>query len=619
MNILRKNIIGFILLSILTQTGFTQTEMDPENKPDTLQLNEVVVTGTRIQVARKNVPVTVSSISRETIEMSNEAQVLPLISQNVPGMFVTERGVTGFGVGSGSAGQVSMRGVGGTAPNTQILVLIDGHPQFQGLFAHPLPDAYVSSDVEKVEVIRGPASIIYGSNAMAGAINLITREQETEGLSGKARVSYGSFNTQKYMGSTGYKKGKFSLFASVNHDRTDGHRDSSEFMIVNGFFKLGYKINNFWDVKADVSIADFNSEDPGQDFNPQLFGIDILRGKASLSIKNKFEKTEGGLLAFYNFGNHEFSDGWVSEDYHAGISIFQGMQLIKGNSLTVGFDYKNIGGIANSGFMADTWHSVNDIAGYAYMQQSLPGDLILSGGMRLENNNLFGTEWVPQLGLSWMATDLTTLKGSLSKGFRSPSLMELYLFAPNAELKPEKLMNYEAGASHITQNGKLFMEAMLFLIEGTNMIEVRPNDNPPPPVKRQNAGSFGNQGIELEIKYQASKNIHVNANYTFINTDKPRLAAPRHNLFGEINYQVNNFRARLSMQQISELFVFTGAEEMSSITEDYFLLNTTVSYKINNHIEVFASGKNLTNQKYSVNYGYPMPGIHFNSGLNVRF
>ncbi len=616
MNFLAK-ITLLIIPFLLVQPAFAQTKENTESKTDTLQLNEVVVTGTRVQVARKNVPVTVSSISRETIEMSNEAQVLPLISQNVPGMFVTERGVTGFGVAEGSAGQISMRGVGGTAPNTQVLVLIDGHPQFQGLFAHPLPDAYVSSDVEKVEVIRGPASIIYGSNAMAGAINLITREQDSEGISGNARVSYGSFNTQKYMGSTGYKKGKLSLFASVNHDRTDGHRDSSEFKIVNGFLKLGYQINDSWDLNADLSIADFTSDSPGQDFNPQYFGIDILRGKTSLSIKNKFEKTEGGLLAFYNFGNHEFTDGWLSEDYHAGISIFQGMQLLKGNNLTVGFDYKNVGGIANSGFMADTWHNINDVAGYAYMQQNLLRNLIVSGGIRLENNSLFGTEWVPQVGISWMATDLTTVKGSFSKGFRSPSLMELYLFAPNQNLKPERLMNYEAGISHITQNGKFFIEAMFFLIEGSNIIEIRPNDTPPPPVKRQNVGSFQNEGIELEIKYRVSNNIQVNTNYTFINTDEPRLAAPRHNLFGEVSYIINNFRTRLSMQQINELYVSTGDDE--TISEDYFLLNATLSYSINDYLEIFASGRNLTNQQYSVNFGYPMPGIHFNSGLNLRF
>ncbi|MFW6290090.1 MAG: TonB-dependent receptor plug domain-containing protein, partial [Mariniphaga sp.] len=148
------------------------------NYPDTVKIDEVIVTGSRVEVARRNVPLTVSTVERSQIERSNESAILPVLSRRIPGLFVTERGVTGFGVGTGSAGQISMRGVGGTAPNTQVLVLIDGHPQFQGLFGHPLPDAYVSSDVEKVEVIRGPASILYGSNAMGGVINIITREQQ---------------------------------------------------------------------------------------------------------------------------------------------------------------------------------------------------------------------------------------------------------------------------------------------------------------------------------------------------------------------------------------------------------------------------------------------------------
>ena len=117
---------------------------------DTIEIKEVIVTGSRIEVSRQNVPLTVSTLSRREIELSNESAVLPVLSQRIPGLFVTERGVTGFGVATGSAGQINIRGVGGTAPNTQVLVLLDGHPQFQRIFGHPLPDAYVSPDVDKI-------------------------------------------------------------------------------------------------------------------------------------------------------------------------------------------------------------------------------------------------------------------------------------------------------------------------------------------------------------------------------------------------------------------------------------------------------------------------------------
>jgi len=585
---------------------------------DTVKIEEVIVTGSRVEVSRRNVPLTVSLVSQEKIERSNESAVLPVLSHRIPGMFVTERGVTGFGVASGSAGQISMRGVGGTAPNTQVLVLIDGHPQFQGLFSHPLPDAYVSSDVEKVEVIRGPASILYGSNAMAGAINIITKRQTREGFSGNGRISYGSYNTQKYMASGGFREGPFSIFASVNHDRTNGHRDTSDFKIVNGFIKAGYELNKNISVAADVSIADFNSQDPGTIFNPAFFGIDILRGKTSFAVKNRFSKAEGGLIAFYNFGNHEFTNGWISEDYHTGISIYQGLQLFRGNRITLGADYKKVAGIANDGAPggADTWHHVSDIAGYAWFQQSFFEKIILSGGLRLENNSMFGLETVPQVGFSYLASANTTVKGSFSKGFRSPSLMELYLYAPNTELEPERLMNYELGVSRESTDRKMRMELTVFAIEGDNVIEVMPNDAPPPPVKRQNVGSFSNKGIEAEINWDISRRIDFTSNYSFLHLDKPRLAAPKHQFFIEGTYTRTKFRANVSLQQITGLYTFTGEPE--PLQENYSLANVMLSYRLTKNFEIFASGKNLFDQEYSINYGYPMPGITFFTGINLQ-
>lgn len=609
-------LITALLFTCLANSANSQ-QQDLLPKTDTLEIEEVVVSGTRIEVARRNVPVTLSMVSREQIELSNESAILPVLSHRIPGMFVTERGVTGFGIGSGSAGQISMRGVGGTAPNTQVLVLVDGHPQFQGLFAHPFPDAYVSSDVEKVEVIRGPASILYGSNAMAGAINIITRQQTREGFSGNARISYGSYNTQKYMASGGMKEGKFSIFASANHERTNGHRDTSEFSIMNGFIKAGYELSENISISGDFSIANIDSEDPGPVFNPAFFGIDIMRAKASLSVKNKFNRVEGGLLAFYNFGDHEFTDGWLSSDSHSGISLYQGIQLFTGNRVTFGADYKNVGGKANKGVpgAADVWHDVTDMAGYTYMQQTLLERLVLSAGIRFENNSLFGLETVPQAGFSYFMTDKSTLKGSVSKGFRSPTLMELYLFAPNPELRPERLMNYELGISRHCNISRTSFELTLFMIEGDNVIEVRPNDNPPPPIMRQNVGTFANKGLELEFSWAATRSLSFSSNYSYIDLDRPRLAAPEHQFYMDATYNRENLRMNVSTQHISGLYTFVGE---TPLTENYTVVNLMLSYKFTPNVEVFVSGKNLLDQNYTINYGYPMPGITFFSGINLN-
>jgi outer membrane receptor protein involved in Fe transport len=537
-----------------------------QSPSDTLLIDEVVISASRSEISRRNVSVTVSTVSREQIELSNESAIMTVLGHRIPGMFVTERGVTGFGVGNGSAGQISIRGVGGTSPNSQVLVLIDGHPQMQGIFAHPLPDAYVSSDVEKVEVIRGPASILYGSNAFGGAVNIITRQQTQEGFSGDARVSYGSFNTQKYMASGGFKKDRFSLFASANHDRTNGHRDNSDFKIINGFVKAGYKLSENFSVTSDFSIADFTSNDPGPILNPSLFGIDIVRGRASLGIKNQFNKTEGGLIGFYNFGTHEFTNGWISEDYHAGLSIFQGFAPFVGNQVTIGADYKKNAGVANNvpPAVADIWLQSEDMAAYAFMQQSLLKKLILSAGFRVENNSLFGIETVPQAGFSFMASPTTTLKGSLSKGFRSPSIMELYLFAPNPDLKPERIWNYELGFNYMSNSKRFSADLTVFLLDGDNMIEVVPP--PPPPAMRQNVGSFSNRGIEAGLSWILTSNFSFSGNYSYIDLDQPRVAAPKHQLFLESTYRNRNFRANLSARRISDLYIAVGEPMLESFT-----------------------------------------------------
>ncbi|MBA7555226.1 hypothetical protein ES705_47882 [subsurface metagenome] len=99
---------------------------------DTLQLEEIVVTGTKTEVVRKNVPLSVSIINKKEIKESSESALLPIISEKRPGVFITERGVPGFGVTGAAAGQISIRGVG-CSPNTQVLILLYGHPQYTGI------------------------------------------------------------------------------------------------------------------------------------------------------------------------------------------------------------------------------------------------------------------------------------------------------------------------------------------------------------------------------------------------------------------------------------------------------------------------------------------------------
>lgn len=286
--------LGFATKTLPIRVGEGETTINVVLDESAQTLNEVVVTGTKTAVSKDYVPFKVSVVSREQIEQSSESALLPVLSQQVAGLFVTQRGVTGFGIAAGAAGAITMRGLGGS-PTTGVLVLINGNPQFSGLFGHPLPDAYVASDVERVEVIHGAGSVLYGTNAMGGVINIITRNQNRDGYTLNGRVMYGSFNTQKYMANAGFRKKGFSVMASFNNDRTDGHRPFSNFNIRNGYLKLGYRFNNHISIGAESSLAKYEAANPGPEGGTPGFALNILRGVASFYLSNQYDKTLGML------------------------------------------------------------------------------------------------------------------------------------------------------------------------------------------------------------------------------------------------------------------------------------------------------------------------------------
>ena len=601
-----KRILFLLLAILIFNIGFSQDE-----RKDTTTLEEVVVTGSKIETLKKKVPFTVSQINRQEIENTGQINILPTLNTYVPGVFVTERNILGFGVATGGSGGISIRGVGG-APNTGVLVLIDGHPQFQGLFSHPLADAYVASDVEKVEVIRGPGSVLYGTNAMGGVINIITRKNSKDGFNGSLGGSYGSYNTQKYYATLGYKNKKWDVFASVNHDQTDGIRDSTDFKITNGYAKIGYTINEHFSAMADFSIAKFDANDNGPVFKPAFFNVDILRGKTSFALMNKFAKSEGALKVYHNFGDHDLSDGFISSDRNSGIMLYQTFRLFKGNIFTVGTDLIQYGGKANAGMAKDKLKTVNDVAGYVYTQQAIGTQLTASAGLRLENHTIFGTEWVPTGGIAYNPTNATTFKATVSKSFRSPSIMELYLYAPNPELKPERMMNYEISYLQSLLNKKLRFELTGYVADGSNMIEVV---GVPPNAKRQNVGKFNNKGIEVSVNYMPLQNLHLHSNYSFLYQEKITLAAPKQQFNINANYSYKIWSLFAGLQYIDKLY--TSLKPIK--TQSYALVNARLSVMPLKNLSVFVTGNNLLNQQYEINYGYPMPKTNFSAGINLKF
>lgn len=583
---------------------------------DTFRIQEVVVTGTPVKVSRNNIPMAVSIVDRNQIDDSGESALLTVLSGRVPGLFVTERGITGFGVAAGSAGQITIRGIGGN-PTTGVLMLIDGHPQFMGIMGHPLADSYVASDVERVEVIRGPASILYGSNAMGGVINIITKKQTKEGFNGNARLSYGSYNTQKYQVSGGFKKNRFSFLASGNHDQTDGHRKNSDFSIYNGYTKLTWEPGTHFYVSADFSLAGYDASDPGPDTLRAMPGqrIDITRGYTALNLQHDFSKIKGFAKFFYNFGEHNITDGFHSRDHNYGINMAESYKPTENTSLSFGVDWVNYGGLAENikamngkgVIFADT--SVIETGLYGFVQQTIFRKLTLNAGLRYQHHTVYNDAWIPSAGFAWKLDERSVWKSSVSKGFRSPTIRELFLWGPNPRLLPEKIICYEASFLHEFSDQKVNLEITLFKIKGDNLIVNVPLKG------LLNSGKVDNNGIEFSIDTRMTKNLNLHGTYSYINMQLPVYATPEHQFFIDARYRLNQFLFTASLQQIVNLDT-----DPSSLTlkQSYALLKTKVAFDLSKNFQLYLSGDNLLNQHFEVNRYYTMPGITLFSGLTIQ-
>ena len=181
-----KTLLSILALSLVPAVAGATLPADTIGPTRDYALDEVVVTGTRRATDVRHLPMTVSVVDRSRLESRYQPSLLPVLSEQVPGLFVTSRGVMGYGVSTGAAGGLSMRGLSG---NAQMLVLIDGHPQYMGLFGHPIADSYQTMMAERVEVLRGPASVLYGSNAMGGVVNIVTRQMRQDARMGQRRQS----------------------------------------------------------------------------------------------------------------------------------------------------------------------------------------------------------------------------------------------------------------------------------------------------------------------------------------------------------------------------------------------------------------------------------------------
>lgn len=619
----RKSFFLSIFISIGALTASAQSDT-------VYALKDVVVTGTRTKTDIRHLPMTVSIVDRATLTANDRDNILPTIAEQVPGLFVTSRGMMGYGVSNGAAGNISLRGL--SAGTGRVMVLIDGHPQYQGIYGHAISDSYQTMMAEQVEVLRGPASVLYGSNAMGGVINIVTRGMKEDGSTTEINLGAGSWGTFRGEVSNQTRIGRFTSTVAGTYGRTDNHRPRMGFEQYGGYIKLGYDLNKNWNVYADADITHFNASYPGTTGKP-IYEADqwITRGMVSAALENHFEKTNGGISVYSNFGRHKLNDGYEegkspqsrlfrSRDALTGISIYQSVQLFTGNRITAGIDWQNIYGRAyytsrETGEVLDTPNKQsghehnNEVAGYVDFRQDIASWLTVDAGIRLDYHSVTGTEWIPQGGIVVRPTSTGELKAMASKGFRNPTMREMYLYPPsNEDLKPERMMNYELSWKQRLPGNALMYGVNLYYIDGDNMIQTVERKN-------VNTGKIKNYGVEFDASYSLNRHLSLTTNHSFLHMKYHVLGAPEYKGYAGARYNQGKWSVTAGVQYLDGLFTEVETED---IKENVCLLNAAVDYRLSRNITLWASGENLLAQRYEINRGYPMPRATFMGGVKIR-
>lgn len=605
---------------ILSTVNASGTEL-----PDTAKLlNEVVVTGTNSMVPQRLLPYTVSVVGNRQLEATGQTQVLSAISGMVPSLFVSQRSIFGFGVSNGGAGHIKLRGVGGDRASA-VLMMVDGQPQFAGIYSHHIADFYDKEYVDRVEVLRGPGSVLYGSNAMAGTINVITKNAASDGVRTTLQSQYGSYNTWLSSLTNTVRHGRFSSLVSLSYNRTDGNVDNFDFKQADGYAKIGYDFSDHWRGYLDYTLMNFRGNDPiyprlSDPESTDIYHQNITRGEAATTVTNTYGALSGSARVYYNYGNHFVDDPrhFHSKDDRLGIILYENFRPWKNASATVGFDFDSYSGeIPVSGGNHHTEGSMSTISRkniveyspYLTLSQTFLDNLLnVNGGLRMANSNKFDTQWVPQFGFSLNPGLDWTVKGNLAVGYRNPSFRELYLYRmANPDLQPEKMTNYEISV------GKVFTryfsaEITGYYSNGCNMIQTVDQKN-------QNTGRFINKGIELAAHSHPADNLWLSATYSYLHTSLTNLVgAPRNQYYLGVQWKPWDFlHIDADLKGIGGLYVATDIKN-----QNYALLNLKLTWDVCPYLSLFTRLENITDARYTINRGYPMPGFTALAGFNLH-
>lgn len=556
----------------------------------------------------------VSSSTALEIERTGARTVFDAIDRLLPSAYVTRRGVMGYGIATNGTGAVSVRGVGG-APNTGILVVIDGRPEYQALMGHPVPDMYTLSDAASVRITQGPASVLYGSNAMGGAIEIRPVRPEP-GMSTRLTSSLGSWWTTQNRLQHGARFERAFYTFNAGYSGTSGDRPSSDFRNPDATMSVGGDLSEHWKTSVQGRYGWFHVEDPGPVSAPLSNSYArVGRGGYDLNFANAYARSHGYARVYGSWGKHFITDGFRSTDSIQGGRAMQTLLIHPSLTLDVGGETNFYGGAARNIRQSLNYgeHDLKEGAGFTRAQWNAGPRLLLTGGFRYHQHSLYGGLPVPEFNAAFRLAPKYSISGGVSRGFRNPTIRELYLFpAPNPALKAEKLWNYQ-GTFHAHPVAWLTAWATYYYADISDQIVTLGRF---PNLQLRNAGAALNRGVETSVQIRPTRNLTIAAGYAYLRSTNLAPLIPANKLNASIQWQKGKFNTSLSAMAVGERW--SSAAKTQKLGS-YTMMTWQNTLRLSKRWSVFSMVDNLMNADYQVLPGYPMPGINAMGGFTLTF
>lgn len=594
-------------------------------------LEEITVTATRIATPQEKSPTAITVITREEIAQSQQHMVADVLRAQ-PGVAVAATGQPGTVQG------VFLRG----ANNNQTLVLVDGI-RVNSPFNNQYDFSQLPVDnVERIEILHGPQSTLYGSEAAGGVINIVTK-RGTCLPTGSLETGYGSFNTSITKGSFSDSLGQLSVAADGSYARSDNDRINSDY---EQYHFGGHARYDFSDRFSATLLANYfhnNDGSPGDIFTSDptarlktenaLFGL-VLNAdptdwwNAKLKLSRSDERGDYDQPANVQNGHEGIFSTTMAERNQ--VDFQNVFKITEQHTVLVGGTFEDAAGNLST---QDTLYgpsvlkktTIDTRSAYAQYDFSPIQRLTFTAGGRMDDSDSFGTHGTYRFGARATAPGTETIfRATLGTGFRAPSISDLYYpFFSNPNLKPEKSVGWDAGFEQPLLQNKLRFGATFFHNNFDNLIQYVGN----PFFAPENVARARTFGVESFVAWQMLTNLTARASYTWTDTENLSTGAelvrrPEHSGSLNLNWQITpKLDADASAQFIgmrTDVNYYTFPASTVALPF-YTKLNLALRWQVQKHLEIFARAENLTDERYQEVFGYPALGRGFYGGLRLQF